>query len=257
MKKTDRIITFPNCKIADFSYRPDKYSPFHKDGTNRISILLNGQIKESNGKETHYAKTASFVIKAADAQHNNLYGPKGARVLSVGISTSLADGIFNTFMDRWQWFHGVSVTKSIFPLVKILKSDTSEIAIIEGLTELFASLPPTLPSKVTLAPDWLSLLEERLLDEYDTNLQTAELAEWLDLHPVYLARVFRKFHHVSIQDFIQKKRIENVINNIASTPTSLAHLAFDNGFADQSHLNRVFKKWTGSSPGQFRILFKA
>ena len=111
-------------------------------------------------------------------------------------------------------------------------------------------------SKTSFPPNWLLLLEERLRDEYQTNLRTCDLAKWLGVHPVYLARVFRKHYHTSIKTFLQERRIENVMQGLIASPTSLAHLAYDNGFADQSHLNRVFKKVIQTSPGKFRDLVK-
>ncbi|WP_062546157.1 helix-turn-helix domain-containing protein [Rufibacter tibetensis] len=33
----------------------------------------------------------------------------------------------------------------------------------------------------------------------------------------------------------------------------LTEVAFDNGYADQSHFTRVFKSYTGLSPKQYRI----
>jgi AraC-like DNA-binding protein len=37
----------------------------------------------------------------------------------------------------------------------------------------------------------------------------------------------------------------------------LAQVAIDAGFSDQSHLNRVFRRFTGMTPGQYRTFLSS
>ena len=99
-------------------------------------------------------------------------------------------------------------------------------------------------------------LEEKLRDEFEEPIYVQDLAAQIDIHPVYLARVFRRYHHCSVKDFIRKLRINKVLDGLASGQKPLVDLAISNGFSDQSHLNRVFKSELGCSPGQFRQFVK-
>lgn len=57
---------------------------------------------------------------------------------------------------------------------------------------------------------------------------------------------------VSYRDLIQKTQ-EGVSKNLLKNATrSIAEIAFETGFSEQSAFNRAFKRWTGMAPVEFR-----
>ena len=63
------------------------------------------------------------------------------------------------------------------------------------------------------------------------------LAQTVDVHPVHLAHQFRKHFGVSIGEYIRNLRIQFVCQRLR-TDASLAEIAREAGFADQSHMSR-------------------
>ena len=57
---------------------------------------------------------------------------------------------------------------------------------------------------------------------------------------------------VSFRDLIQKTQEEVSINLLKNSDRSIAEIAFETGFSEQSAFNRAFKRWTGKSPVEFR-----
>lgn len=51
-------------------------------------------------------------------------------------------------------------------------------------------------------------------------------------------------------------RVEHAARRIAGSDDPLVEIALETGFADQSHLSRVFKLHTGMLPGEFRSLLR-
>jgi AraC-like DNA-binding protein len=47
-------------------------------------------------------------------------------------------------------------------------------------------------------------------------------------------------------------RIEKAIELLKDPKNSLADIAYLTGFSDQSHFTRIFKKFTGKNPSEFR-----
>ncbi len=78
-----------------------------------------------------------------------------------------------------------------------------------------------------------------------------------DLKDVYnksyrsIYRIYKDSLNVSPKEFGNIQRLRKSINHIHS-PHSLTTIAYESGFADQSHMIRNFKKFTGLSPKKFR-----
>ena len=78
------------------------------------------------------------------------------------------------------------------------------------------------------------------------------LAGEAGVHPVYFAAAFRRFYGCSPGEYARRRRIDFARKQIANPELPLARIAVDAGFADQSHLTRVFKRFTGLTPREYR-----
>ncbi len=56
----------------------------------------------------------------------------------------------------------------------------------------------------------------------------------------------------SFRDLIQRTQEEISKNLLRNTSRSVAEIAFETGFSEQSAFNRAFKRWTGISPVEYR-----
>ena len=101
-------------------------------------------------------------------------------------------------------------------------------------------------------PSWLKGVEEKLKDGFHRPIQTKTLAAMVEVHPVYLARIFRRHYGCSIKTYLQNLRLEKALQDLSDGKKSIVDIALDAGFSDQSHLNRSLKKSINISPGIFR-----
>ncbi len=233
----------------DCTYERYRRSALHIDRVDRISILLWGKLRETANRQEEYAGPGSLVFKPGRMPHENYYGPRGARILTI---VCREEKLFGEALEHWQWFHGPGIAPLSFRFLRELKKQRSEDDLLELVIDLMASSGQGEGPISSPEPSWFSRLEERLLDEYATPLQTRQLAAWMDLHPVYLARVFRHRRGRSIKDYLQQIRISRAIDDLVESPKPLVDIALDHGFSDQSHLSRILKRDTGFSPGYFR-----
>ncbi len=72
------------------------------------------------------------------------------------------------------------------------------------------------------------------------------------VHPVHFAVVFRRFHGCSLGEYARRRRLTAARAKLADRQLSLSQVAYESGFADQSHLSRTFKRYTGMTPRQYR-----
>lgn len=95
-------------------------------------------------------------------------------------------------------------------------------------------------------------VEEFLQARFTEPVTLQHVAAVAGLHPVHVARVFRRTHGCSIGEFVRRARIRAAQDELLCGVASIAEIAARCGFADQSHLHRVFKRLTGMTPNEFR-----
>jgi AraC-like DNA-binding protein len=79
-----------------------------------------------------------------------------------------------------------------------------------------------------------------------------EIAKLVQRDPAYLCRAFGKQTGCTMGEYVRQLRMKKAAHLIASTDAPLADVAASCGFADQSHLTRVFKSQVGMAQAQFR-----
>jgi AraC family transcriptional regulator len=100
-------------------------------------------------------------------------------------------------------------------------------------------------------PRWLVSAHDAALDRCTENLTLATLARDAGVHPTHFARAFRAAYHCSLGEFVRRARIERACEQLGRGDVSLARVANELGFYDQSHFARTFKRAVGITPSQF------
>jgi len=103
---------------------------------------------------------------------------------------------------------------------------------------------------------------ENVLNEYFSLDKAFEVglpsvgycAEKLFLSPNYLGDLLKKETGKSAQEHIQLKMIEVAKEKIFERGKSISEIAYELGFKHPQHFTRMFKKNTGLSPNEFRML---
>lgn len=109
--------------------------------------------------------------------------------------------------------------------------------------------------------DILSKFENLLNDYFQSeNAQNLGLpsvgyfADCLHLSPNYFGDLIKKETGKTAQEHIQLKLINLAKERIFDTEKSISQIAFELGFKYPQHFNRMFKKSTGHTPNEYRLL---
>lgn len=87
----------------------------------------------------------------------------------------------------------------------------------------------------------------------DNNLCVSTIAQQLHLNPSYLSRYFKQQVGVGLLDYLHQYRIESVKRLIAEqSDLPIGVIAEQTGFYNAAALIRIFKKYEGITPGQYR-----
>lgn len=102
-------------------------------------------------------------------------------------------------------------------------------------------------------PAWVKRVRELLYDRWNENLSLEELSRAAGVHPVTISKYFPLYFSCTLGQYRRQLKVDRAIRQISRMPSlNMAQLAFDCGFADESHLIRTFKELTHMLPGQLR-----
>lgn len=79
-----------------------------------------------------------------------------------------------------------------------------------------------------------------------------DVASHVHLNPAYFSTVFKQSTGSSFKEYLNMVRIEESKLLLANTNYSIIDIAVAVGFEDQSYFSKVFKKFTGLTPKQYR-----
>jgi len=83
-------------------------------------------------------------------------------------------------------------------------------------------------------------------------LRTEKLAEHFHYSPTYISEYFKRETGESLQQYINAYRLGLIESRLLHTSLRLGEIAAEFGFADTSHLNKIFRKYKGMSPSLYR-----
>jgi AraC-like DNA-binding protein len=104
----------------------------------------------------------------------------------------------------------------------------------------------------TLSGAHEALAKELLLQKTREEGSIAEIASACNLSRGYFIRAFSRTTGRTPHQWLLEQRVAKARDLIRDTGMSLSEIAILCGFSDQSHLNRVFLRATGTSPGVWR-----
>jgi AraC family transcriptional regulator len=102
-------------------------------------------------------------------------------------------------------------------------------------------------------PLWLQLAMALIDERFREPLSLATVAKAVGVHPVHLARTFRRVHQTTFAAHVRQLRIDFARRQLVGS-ADLSDIAYASGFCDQSHFSRCFKRHTGLTPAEYRAL---
>ncbi len=116
---------------------------------------------------------------------------------------------------------------------------------------------PEAPRPSGLAPWQIRRLEAFVAAHIAGTITLERMAACVGLSPSHFGRVFKMALGETPHAFVLRKRVERARTLMVESALPLAEIALDCGFSDQSHLNRIFRRYSGMSPNAWRRMTRA
>jgi AraC-like DNA-binding protein len=116
----------------------------------------------------------------------------------------------------------------------------------------FRRSEPPAPSAGGLTPRALQRIREYIEAHLTENIELETLADIAGLSKWHFARAFKQSVGTPPHCYLTQRRLERAQELLAETDLSLAQIALQSGFSDQSHFSRRFRIFFGATPRSFR-----
>lgn len=106
--------------------------------------------------------------------------------------------------------------------------------------------------KINKEENIVSKVMDIINNEYNSSIGAETIAQRLELSPNYLGSLFKKFTGKSINETLTDTRMKKAEDLLISGTESLNYIAQHTGYINTSHFCKVFKKYYGVSPMDYR-----
>ena len=243
---TQTIYSDSSLTISLNKYPPGFAMPFHHHDFLSISLLMKGDLVEDSENGNVLPHTGSLSIKPEGVSHRDVFVDE-CTFLSLKIHDAKYYGLH---LKQWNWLPPGTGMRHLMQII----SSSNKKASLKDFGAFLANAQEQTPARVI--PFWLCKVHEFVCTHYQENFQIQEIAREVGKHPFYLARSFEKYYGMDVLNFKKNLRLHHAFCKALETGDKLTGLAYEYGFADQSHFCRDFKKLTSLSPKQALKLFK-
>ena len=238
--------------LAEVEYEPGQRIHRQMHTNARFVLVLHGELGESRGGETIGHGASTLLFRGANEPRSYAVSNQGARCLVVdmdaawlararqqapllaqsasfrrGLLLQLAHRLYGEFRQRDEVSRLAIESLTLGVLAEASRRDESLAA--------------------AAAPLWLQVAMMLVEQQFQERLPLASVARRVGVHPVHLARTFRRVYQTTFASYVRHVRIEFARDQLSGT-TALSDIAFAAGFCDQSHFSRCFKQHTGLTP---------
>jgi AraC family transcriptional regulator len=226
--------------------------PRHRHELSYFTVILGGDYREGDRGRMEDLQPFTAVFNPSGVEHTTEIGPAGALAFTMELRQENLQRLEMRLPLQTEFDRGGAMLWPALRLYAAFKSNTMDPLVREShLLELLGAVAG-FPLFEKLKPRWLRRVKERMQEEFGSSLRMRDLADDAGVHPVHLARVFREQEGRTPGDYLQQLRVRVACHQLRERDYPLAIIAAECGFADQSHFTRVFRKFTGNTPAQFR-----
>lgn len=193
-------------------------------------------------ERNRYEETEPKVLFVPPDTFHSFHAKGGNRFFVFDIPSTLISsenaryGLCYTLDERW---------RAVRTLLQLEVGDGEAIS-TQRILDLFRYILHLL-EKPALSPS-LAFIREN----YHQDLSLTELATLEHYHVSYYSEWFQKQTGITPMEYIRQMRLQNAKTLLAETSYTLLQIAQQVGFANQATLTRLFQKYEGETPSDYR-----
>jgi AraC family transcriptional regulator len=243
--------------LSQTRYRPSSTLPRHSHESHYVCFVLSGTYKESYERKVRSCEPSMILYHPAGELHAQSFDKTPVDLFRVEVNPARLRYASHSdlSMDGRDFRGGLPVGLAHKLYQEFREPDAVSHLAIEGLgLELIATIARDSRRHISSRQPqrWLSQAHELIKSRFLEHLTLGEIACTVGVHPITLAREFRRHYECTVGEIVRRERISFACRELLRPEESLADIAIAAGFCDQSHFAKTFKKLTGITPTEYR-----
>lgn len=252
----------------------------HKDFTELV-IVLSGSATHNVNDESYPVSRGDVFVVGGDTAHNYtdisdfhiyniMYQPEVVNFSQYDITKSVGFHALFLVEPYFNKQHGyknrLKLSPSNFSLIKsiadkMLNEYNSQnagretiinslfIMLVVELSRLYTFDDQSTKNDIINIAKTASYIENHFTDD----LSVSSLADLVHYSERHFARLFKETYSMTPMDYIASLRIRHACTLLSDTALPIAEISMQCGYSDNNYFSRVFKKYKGVTPSQFRL----
>jgi AraC family transcriptional regulator len=236
--------------------------PEHEHTSPFFTYVLRGNYVEQEGRLPRECARGAVIFHRPNEVHANVVGPRGTASLNVEID-----------IESWlQLTADVLFARDIVGRALAGNTEWLALAVWREFHNDDSASPLGLDETVAILCDAVKTSAARghfephtRLDRCTEYLRThptaaprlAEVAQVAGVHPMHLAKLFRKRFGYSMGEYLRRQRIASACEQLACDAGTISSIALRAGFSDHAHFTRTFRRIAGCPPSWYRHHMRA
>jgi AraC family transcriptional regulator len=247
-----RCVAVGDFRLTLTAHAPDLHLPAHDHELANVNFVLAGGYIERVGRADLPLNRGDAVLKPPGAAHSNRYGTSVTRCLAVEIGR---DCLTRERLRQPRVIPAAAASPIGDALCAEFRlgAEASPL-VVEGLLLQALGHAERESRRETSPrlPQWLVAARGRLTERWRHKESLVDIAADLDVTPAHLSRTFARYYGLTITAYFRRLRVEAARRLLIESRETLARIALDAGFADQSHFSREFRRAVGQTPREYR-----
>ena len=252
-RNVSRNRAWSGLRAFEATYAPHAVLEEHEHRRPIFTFVLRGEFDERAAGMTRSCRRGDVIFRAPQETHSNVVGERGTASLNVELNCETWDAFAERGRLEGRVLRGDLEWHALTVWREFHRDDhASALAMEEAIAVLCAAAIAEADRSISAAARRLEAAAEYLGDGLGPRPGLVEVASVVSVHPMHLAKLFRRRFGCSMGEYVRRRRIAWACGELVDESQTVAAIALRAGFADHAHFTRTFRRLTHCTPKEFR-----
>lgn len=231
-----------------------------------VLLILRGHGRYSIGLHRYAVEAGDVILCNGGVIHDEFpQTDQPYHTLCIGIKQLSLPGLPRNHLiaeEKIPIFHKLGQIEELSVLIQMIERHAVEqtphyqmlcqnlmLALLELIQQMIVQSPSSPPN---IQNALCARVEAYIYQHYTENLTIDQLGKIFLVSPYHLAHLFKQQTGYTLKQYILRRRIGEAQTRLTFSEDSVTRIAADTGFEDAGYFTRLFTKFVGMSPTEYR-----